>query len=342
MSDAASTFSTLQSKFSQFADAVRMSNINREISNIGASVAKLPVEIKKVRSRGYAFSSWLETKAEVFQNHWEVVQQRVHHAIHNETDDLKKDYAEAEHRIAKVEKLQSSPDKLEKFLPEVESVIEHLENKIEAAQHRIKEIYATLSQDVSQTTHHLSKLNWYCDLKDEASFDFLAGEALFLAADAEWNDGKDKPDGILYLTDQRLIFEQKEKTGKTLGLFGGKKVQEVEWAIPLHQIDGVQAKKKGMLGGIDLLHFTLGSGAPYAKITVEVKGGVDCKFWAKQVQRMIRGETKDERAIDADPELIEKLRKAPSECHVCGGTLPMLVAGQNQIACPYCGSTIRV
>ena len=32
------------------------------------------------------------------------------------------------------------------------------------------------------------------------------------------------------------MFEQKETTGKMLGLFGGKKVQELEWELPLHQI----------------------------------------------------------------------------------------------------------
>lgn len=341
MSDASSTFSALKSKFSRFTDSVRMTDINREISNIGATVAKLPDEIQKVRSRGYAFSSWLENKADVFQDHWNDIRHRVQRAIDDETDELKKDYDETEQRLVKVEKLKDSPQ-LEKILPEVETFVERLEDKIEAAQRRIRDIYATLSQDVNQTTHHLTKLNWYCDQKDEASFEFLAGEALFLVAEAEWVDGNDNPDGILYLTDQRLIFEQKEKTGKTLGLFGGKKVQEVEWAIPLHQIEGVEPENKGMLGGIDLLHFSLGSGAPYVKITVEVKGGVDCKFWAKQVQRMIRGETDDERAIEPDPEIVEKLRSAPSVCHVCGGTLPMLVAGQNQIECPYCGGVIRI
>ena len=78
------------------------------------------------------------------------------------------------------------------------------------------------------------------------------------------------------------------------------------------------------------------------QITVEVKGGVACKFWAAQVQRMLSGNTKDERAIQPDAEELEAIKKAPTACPSCGGTLPMLVAGQHQIDCVYCGAVIRV
>ena len=67
-----------------------------------------------------------------------------------------------------------------------------------------------------------------------------------------------------------------------------------------------------------------------------------CKFWAAQIQRMISGNTKDERAIQPDAEELEAIKQAPTACPSCGGTLPMLVAGQRQIDCVYCGTVIRV
>ena len=127
-----------------------------------------------------------------------------------------------------------------------------------------------------------------------------------------------------------------------MGMFGGKEVHEMKWEIPLNQVEKVDPENKGMFGGKDMLNFSLGSGAPYGAFVVEVKGGVDCKFWAKQIDRMINGDATDERAIEPDPEMIERLREAPTECHVCGGKLPMLVAGQNQMECGYCGSVIRI
>jgi hypothetical protein len=191
-------------------------------------------------------------------------------------------------------------------------------------------------------TSQLRKINWMCDRKDEASFDFLAGESMFLVAEAQWDDGGDKPEGFLFLTDQRLVFEQKQKVGKKLGMFGGKEVHEEKWNALLPQVEKVEAENKGMFGGKDMLYITLGSGASYPKVIVEVKGGVDCKFWQKQIQRMVSGDASDERAIEPDPELIERLRSAPTECHVCGGKLPMIVAGQVQIECDYCGSVVRL
>jgi hypothetical protein len=91
-----------------------------------------------------------------------------------------------------------------------------------------------------------------------------------------------------------------------------------------------------------MLNFTLGAGAPYGAVTVEVKGGVQSKFWAAQIQRMIEGKTDDERAIQPDRETLEAIRNAPTACPSCGGTLPQLVANQRQIDCAYCGAVIRI
>jgi hypothetical protein len=205
--------------------------------------------------------------------------------------------------------------------------------------------FERVENNAQQATSQLGKLNSYLEFKEQASFDFLAGESVFIADQAEWiatSKSSSNPDGVLFLTDQRLIFEQKETIGKTLGLFGGKKVQTLQWALPLNQIGTAEPENKGLFGGKDLVHLKLMSGAPYAEITVEVKGGVQAKFWAAQVMRMIRGEVRNERAVELAPELTAALRNAPTECPVCGATLPALVADQRQITCDYCGTLIRV
>jgi archaellum component FlaC len=332
---------SLRSRYDQFADDIRMNDQVREVNDMHTTIRDLPAAIAEIRSRSYVFRSFLERKAEVMEKNWTSIRHRVDRAIHQESEKLQEDFDEVERAFKQAERLPEAESRLERL----ENGMERLQTQVEAAQERVRGIYQNLRSDVSQIERQLRDINWICDQKDEASFEFLAGENLFLAAKGEWvatGKGKNDPDGILFLTDQRLIFEQKEKEGKRLGMFGGKQVQEAEWTIPLHQIESVEAEKKGMLGGIDLLHFTLGSGAPYPRITVEVKGGEDCKFWVKQIQRMISGDVDDERSIEPDPELIEQLRSAPTECHVCGGKVPMLVAGQNQIECEYCGTVIRI
>lgn len=340
-----SQFNALKSRYQRAADTFNFTDLSRELGDLTGKITALPNDIANLRTRRYVFAKFLEHKAEVLTHHWNEIAQQAQTLLQSEVDALRSQAQQANTLIMKGDNAISTPKALVTVLPMLESALEQLESSAEAATARIRGAYQTVANDIHQTVEQIRKINWYLDERDEASFDFLAGESLFLAADAEWvqtgKGGKD-PDGVLFLTDQRLIFEQKEKTGKTLGLFGGKKTQELEWEIPLNLVQSVEAENKGVLGGKDMLNFTLNSGAPYAKLTVEVKGGVQSKFWAAQIERMVRGETEDERAIAPDPETVAAVRNAPTACHVCGATLPRLVANQTQIECEYCGSIIRL
>lgn len=340
-----SQFKGLENRFERFEDMVRLNGISEGVNDLDETVRALPAEIEAIRSRGYAFRSYLENKAGVLDQHWQDVRHRVERALNDERSVLREDYEKVERQMRLSKAVEDNPEKLESVLPNLGEALDAFERKVEAAERRVRDMFATLKKDADGTQAQINQINWFCDVRDAASFDFLANEALFLVATAEWVEsgkGRQDPDGHLYLTDQRLIFEQDEKVGKKLGLFGGKQVQELAWEVPLHLVEGVEFENKGMFGGKDMLHFSLGSGAPYSRITLEVKGSADNKFWVAQINRMIAGETNDERAIQPDPEVVEALRNAPTECHVCGATLPMLVAGQMQVACEYCGSVIRV
>ncbi len=336
-------FDALKRRYNSFANDVKLESITREISNISEKITKLPSDIQAIRDRKYVFSAYLEQKAGVIQNHWDEILQQLNQSLTDEAEKLRNALTGIEQDMERAEKVSSTPEKLDRVLPQLESAVSGLEGTIREVSNRLRDLYRATQTEISQTENQLRKINWYCEQLEEASFSLPTGESLFLAADAEWQeDKKNKPNGIIYLTDQRLIFEQKEVTGKRLGLFGGSKEQDVKWAIELDKIESVKPENKGMLGNIDLLHFQLGSGAPHAALTVEVKGGIDCKFWAKQIDRMIAGETQDERAIPPDAEMLEAIRNAPTECHVCGATLPKLITNQTQIDCEYCGSTIRI
>ncbi|MCA9912880.1 MAG: hypothetical protein KC496_06010 [Anaerolineae bacterium] len=91
-----------------------------------------------------------------------------------------------------------------------------------------------------------------------------------------------------------------------------------------------------------MMHLKLGAGAPYAEITCEIKGGIKSDFWAQQVQRAVKGYISSESTVEPDPELIERLRNAPTDCPNCGSVLPELSAGDTQVTCAYCGSVMRI
>lgn len=339
------SFASAEKKFNDLSSRARLNSVSNEVSSLATVVAKMPADIAEIRKRSYAFRSYLEHKAEVFAEHWADIRQRVEITLDTEANALTRLYDDIKLSLERVKRSESNPDRYIDAVKDFEGRVNQLETDISATTKRLTDMYSTLKRDVDDTTQQINEINWICDQRDEASFQFLAGENIFLAARSEWRKtgrAKDDPDGILFLTDQRLIFEQKETVGKTLGMFGGKKVQSVAWEVPLHLIEDFGDEKKGFFGGRDIVHFIMGSGASHPKISVEVKGRTTNKFWIAQIQRMMKGEANDERAIPPDEELLSTIRNAPTQCHVCGGTLPMLTAGQMQIECAYCGTVIRL
>jgi len=169
----------------------------------------------------------------------------------------------------------------------------------------------------------LTDITWYLDQKDEASFKFRRVNHSFWQPKPNGlkrGKGKNRPDGILYLTDQRLVFEQKETTGKTLAC-SAEKVSRTKWEIPLNLIAEVKPNIK-VSSAARICCTSRSNQAPqFSQITVEVKGGVACKFWAAQIQRMISGNTKDETRYSPDADELEAIKKAPTACPSCGGTL---------------------
>lgn len=332
---------TLKSTFSELAGKVRLTELAAEITQLGSQAVALPAAIQAVREKGYAYRSYLENKADVLKEQWDEMDEDLKHWVQEEAEDLKDDFEQTQRLVARLSALGTTT-KAQAILGRVKTAVEMLDDKVTAAENHINTQYNNIRREVDQTNRQINEISWFLEMRDEATFDFGAAEEVFLVAKAEWDDGQDKPDGLLFLTNQRLVFEQKEKTGKRFGMFGGKDTQGILWEAAISSVEEVTAENKGLLGGKDMVNMTLGAGAPYAKITVEVKGGVDCKFWAKQINRMATGNADDERAIPPDPELIERLKNAPTDCHVCGGVLPKIVAGQAEVTCPYCGTVIRI
>jgi ElaB/YqjD/DUF883 family membrane-anchored ribosome-binding protein len=330
----------LRGEYTDLLSRANLTDTNQQIASLTNDLAKLPAEIEQIRKRGYAFRSYLESKASILTQQWDEIRGQIQATIQQESAELSQPLKQVEGLIRNIESMAGNILGQQRVLPMMESAMTMLTEKIDAAEELISSLWEPIQQELSTTQSQLNEIKGYLDFKDEASFPFLAAESVYLVAEAEWK-ANDDPNGLVYLTDQRIIFEQKETKGKKLGLFGGKEVQQVLWEAPINLVEEVKPESKGLFGGKDLLHFTFKSGAPYGNITIEVMGG-DAKDWAKRFKQVFTGEAQGDRAIQPDPELIERLRSAPTACPVCGGMLPQIVAGQTEIKCQYCGATIRL
>lgn len=176
--------------------------------------------------------------------------------------------------------------------------LSNLEERVKTIESDVQAHLEDVTKAEYDITRQISTINWYLEQFEDASFDLESNEALVMVAKAEWvqsGKGKEDPDGILYLTNQRLIFEQKEKVGKRFGLFGGQKVQDVVWEFKVRFVENLEHENRGMLGGKDIIHLTVSEGAPMPVITIEVKGGADNKAWIQEIQRVMSNEIENER-----------------------------------------------
>jgi hypothetical protein len=226
------TIDEQRNKFEELIGRVKLTDIVRDVTQTGNKIEGLPEAIGKLRARGYIYRSYLEDKVEVLATQWDGVQDKIDHWIEQEADALSDELDNAEKLFVRID---SDPDITiadKKDSLRVGSLMDILESKVEAAEEQVNAIFEDLKRETNNTLRQVDDVEKILDWGDDASFDFNAGENLFLVAKAEWDDGGEKPDGLFYLTDQRFVFEQNEKTGKRLGMFGGKQVQEVLWEAP--------------------------------------------------------------------------------------------------------------
>jgi len=180
-----------------------------------------------------------------------------------------------------------------------EALLERADREVDDAEDKLREAkksYIGSLDPLAETEKRIKKLMkripYYFEMMEEASFDFGDGEQVVMADKAEWvvtGKGKEDPDGILFLTNQRMVFEQKEKTGKKFGLFGGKMQHGIQWEYPLDQIASVSFEDKGMMGRKDMLMLQMQSGAEHDEITLESKGDDDNSEWHVIIEKALSG-----------------------------------------------------
>jgi hypothetical protein len=149
---------------------------------------------------------------------------------------------------------------------------------------------------------------------------------------------------VLFLTDQRLLFEQKEEvvTKKRFGLFKAESevIQKLWLDIAVHDIASVEDSEEGGflgMGKADILEMTCSGKAPISRARFHLKGQ-DSSDWRATIKRVQSGEMEAERhrqAVRKEPDL-----SFPTNCPNCLATLPEPHRGASYVKCEFCGSNI--
>ena len=330
----------LQDQFGDLQESLLLTSAHNDMGDLETTLSLLPAEIEELRTRGYVFRSFLENKVNVLAEQWEETHRRVSREVSRRQRELERESDVAESALRQAMSGRASQ------VARAESTIETLERKVRATQSAVGAMYEALQQNVEQTRSQVEQIRWLLDQVDEASFQLYPAEDPVAACKAQYMETKKEgPEGVLYLTDGRLIFEQKEEIATKKVLFittEKKKVQQLIFEVPVGQIEEVKSSQKGFLGRKEMLELLFAPEADLSGATLRLRGA-DNEEWAGLLGRVKSDEIVKERTRPKDEAAVEAARTAPTKCPTCGATISVeIVRGMQEITCKYCGSVIRL
>ena len=294
--DIAMDVRSLQSTLDELQRRGDFSSVLSDLNSLDTRLNDALNLLESARERGYAYQSDLEDIAYSAVDRWQTARAQVEAAIPAQQTAIQGELAQLNPQLQRLNAgirsagaagtLGSVQERANQLLWDVQRA----ENELEAS-------YSDIESDVNTLASRLTDIHWALDQLKESRLDLETGEDLVMAVPARWDkEGKDDPEGVLYLTDKRLIFERKEKVATKKVLFittASELVQEVLFASPLEDVESVKAQNKGLFGHQDFLEVRFGD-KKLGKIALHINGQ-DSKDWANLIQRAKSGEIEDER-----------------------------------------------
>lgn len=195
-----------------------LSDLTSEVSQMTQDLSTQETRLKELRDLGYVFDDEMEDTITKNATSWKGMKVSVESEIRRKARELQKEMDEIDTNIVRLQALVNRPQSAETSINRAKALVDSLTEEAETASMSIRSRYNSISNDISSINSRLYFLEWMLGELHQASFDLLETEAPVSAAKVRWyHDGKEDkkdPEGILFLTDQRLILELHEKVVK--------------------------------------------------------------------------------------------------------------------------------
>lgn len=334
---------SLERQHRQLDAAVQMADLKDRIEDLQADVNGALSLVKDLRKRGYLYEPDLEDRALELRGQWAKLRPSLFKELEEQQERLEQAKKVTDVRMRGA---RAAGAGLAKELPKLEGSLEDLEAKVDSAQSAVRGMYDGFSGQLGELRGHLNQVKWMMEQAAESTFNWLPDEGVLRAVKANWIRNKeDEFTGVLFLTDQRLLFERKETVATKKVLFittEKEKIQEPLLEVALASVKEVKGENKGLMGHEDHLFIEADTKAPLPMIHFHLDGQ-DCDLWVRTIQRANQGEFDDQRIEPISEEEEDRLRQAPTKCSACGANFDSpLLRGQKEIVCAYCGSVTRI
>lgn len=337
----------IQEQYADLEEQAQLGDVYNAIGKIDSKLIELPFELEKLRDRGYVHSGQLEDKLDAIEEKWaDDIRPRVEKSLAEQIERLDGELEKASSQLARINPRATATIKA------AETAVESLERRVEGAATAVENLYQQLESELNSIAYSFTQVGKMLDLLDGApTIKRRDAEAPLLAVEAEWHrNGKEGPEGYLFLTDQRLIFEQREEvvTKKRFGLFKAESenLQEVLIDVEVHQIESIDHKEEGGflgMGKADILELVLDASANVSRARFHLKGQ-ESSHWAAMIKRVQTGDIDKDRS----DEYLEELESSgivsasfPTECPNCYAAIPPQPRGVTSYSCDFCGAVVK-
>ncbi len=320
----------LQNEVNGLQDEMMLKGAQEELAEIENDVRSMERKLANLRARGYVIEKSLEADVAVLATQWDRVKGNAQTTVDSQTRLLSEQMQSIQEMVAKLVGMSKNLEAARPLFMQTKSSIASAEAQADAAVDAVLTQYDEYADEVESLTAHLEWVGWMLDALETASFQLLATESGVAATEAIWEQpGLEPENGVLFLTDQRILWEDR------VGTF------ELKLDVPLQQVEDVQ-EEVDEESGQEYLVFTLGSGAPYPTARMELSMPV-ADVWLKMIGRARSGGYAQDRAVEIDEAELERIRNAPQQCSNCGAGLSApILRGQTEITCEYCGLVTRI
>ena len=254
---------SLNASLNNLQSQVLLSSVKDQLEDLDTTVNGLAGRVSALRTAGYVFEVELDKQARALKQQWPSLRSRAEAQVAAQAPQLQAALRPLESQARTIEARQANVASARPLAAQLENAVGSLEAKVRAAEIAVRGAYDSFQTEAQSFASRLDRIEWTMQQVAEASFSLLPAEGAIAAVEAKWDrDGKDDPKGVLFLTDQRLFFEQKEEVATKKVLFittAKEKVQKLLLEAALASVEQVKPSKKGLLGHEDHLDvgFTL-------------------------------------------------------------------------------------
>ncbi|MDJ0755713.1 MAG: hypothetical protein QNJ45_19460 [Ardenticatenaceae bacterium] len=343
-----SRMNALQSNVVRIDREADLQDIYSQLGNIEEMFTSLPAKLDDLRVRGYVHSGNFEDQIEALDQEWDTT---IRPSIERQ---LRQDVARLDRQMQAIERSVnglSAPS--ERAVSQAESSLSTIESSISSARSNIQSLFQGVQSSLSDIQREVHDIEWMIEqIEQSPEINLLEAEGPLLAVEAEWEeDGADEgPDGILYLTDQRLLFEQKEEvvTKKFLFITTDSEVkQELLLDVPVREIEEIKhdEEKRGLLNlrKDDILELIFSARASVSRGRFHIRGE-ESSDWAAMIKRVQNGDIDRDRSeefVEEMEEAAEVTASLPEQCPYCYAAVPPQPRGVTSYVCDFCDQTIN-